>query len=350
MSKALTRLTLALLLAAICARSAAAQTTLEWIVLSPAGEQFTALIPKEPLRLPQNVRAGELAASGWLYKSRGEGGERYLVWSLNDSENTGARLSNVGYEGWRAAGRMRHLDLVAEAAWEMLVRPESERLAAERDLTGSAVNFLPSLSLEREFELGGRIAREYTLMLEKEGGPVYVCADGARIYVVAALGPQLSAADSKRFVESFAVGAKTPAPPKQPAEAAPVQPAPATGIGPGRGHNIGGTVPPPNPDAPVDYSRPFKQNEVTKKAVLTFKPEPGYTEQARRFNVTGVVRLRAILHSSGEMQNINVVKYLPHGLTEKSIAAAQHIRFQPAQKDGRAVSQYVVLEYNYNVY
>ena len=89
---------------------------------------------------------------------------------------------------------------------------------------------------------------------------------------------------------------------------------------------------------------------MTRKAVLTAKPEPGFTEWARRFEVTGVVRLRAILSKTGEVTNISVVKHLPHGLTEKSIEAARQIRFEPAQKDGHAVSQYVVLEYNYNIY
>ncbi len=63
MSKALTRLTLALLLAALCARAAAAQTTLEWIVLSPAGEGFTARVPKQPASVEQSVRTGGLDAS-----------------------------------------------------------------------------------------------------------------------------------------------------------------------------------------------------------------------------------------------------------------------------------------------
>jgi outer membrane biosynthesis protein TonB len=37
-------------------------------------------------------------------------------------------------------------------------------------------------------------------------------------------------------------------------------------------------------------------------------------------------------------------------LTEKAIAAARQIRFQPAQKDGRAVSQWITIEYNFNIY
>jgi TonB family protein len=131
-----------------------------------------------------------------------------------------------------------------------------------------------------------------------------------------------------------------------------------TGLGPGRGGNTGGGDRNDGGGGPggggggggVDYSRPFKQSEVTRKALITFKPEPGFTEDARKNNVTGVVRLRAILHASGAIQNISVVKGLPDGLTEKAISAARQIRFTPAEKDGRSVSQYVVLEYNFNIY
>ena len=130
-----------------------------------------------------------------------------------------------------------------------------------------------------------------------------------------------------------------------------------TGYGPGRGYNTGGGDAHEGGGGPggggggdVDYSRPFKQTEVTRKALITFKPEPGFTEEARKNNVTGAVRLRAILHASGSVTNISVLKGLPDGLTEKAIAAAKQIRFNPAEKDGHTVSQYVVLEYNFNIY
>ena len=131
-----------------------------------------------------------------------------------------------------------------------------------------------------------------------------------------------------------------------------------TGAGPGRGYNMGGGDPNVGGGGPggggggagIDYTRPFKQNDVSVRAVITFKPEPGFTEEARQQNVTGTVRLRAILSAGGEVTNVSVVKGLPGGLTEKAITAARQIKFRPAQKDGRAVSQYVVLEYNFNIY
>jgi TonB family protein len=130
------------------------------------------------------------------------------------------------------------------------------------------------------------------------------------------------------------------------------------GYGPGRGENVGGGDPNYGGGGPggggggrgVDYSHPFKNSEVTRKAVITVKPEPGFTEEARKNNVTGVVRLRAILSAGGSVQGISVVKGLPDGLTERAISAAKQIRFTPAEKDGRTVSQYVTLEYNFNIY
>jgi len=83
---------------------------------------------------------------------------------------------------------------------------------------------------------------------------------------------------------------------------------------------------------------------------VVFKPPPGFTEEARLDEVTGVVRLRAVLTADGKVTNVSVVKGLPQGLTEKASDAARHILFFPAFKDGRAVSQWVTLEYNFNIY
>lgn len=100
----------------------------------------------------------------------------------------------------------------------------------------------------------------------------------------------------------------------------------------------------------MDYTKPFAQRDVTRKAVITSKPEPSFTEEARKNNVTGYVRLKMILGANGNVSNIQVVKGLPDGLTERAIAAAHQIRFQPAQKDGRSVSQWVTVEYSFNIY
>ena len=94
----------------------------------------------------------------------------------------------------------------------------------------------------------------------------------------------------------------------------------------------------------------YKPGELMTKARILSKPEPGYTEEARMNQMTGTVVLRAVLSSDGTVKHILAVKALGHGLTEKCIAAARKIKFIPAQKDGRPVSQVVTIEYNFNLY
>jgi hypothetical protein len=48
--------------------------------------------------------------------------------------------------------------------------------------------------------------------------------------------------------------------------------------------------------------------------------------------------------------NIRTVQSLPLGLTERAIIAARQIRFVPALRSNQAVSVYMQLEYNFNLY
>jgi TonB family protein len=128
------------------------------------------------------------------------------------------------------------------------------------------------------------------------------------------------------------------------------------GYGPGNGGNTGGGDRREGGGGPggggggTDYNRIFSGKDVTSKARILEKPEPQYTEAARKNQITGTVVIKAIFSSSGQVTNIVAVSKLPDGLTEKAIAAARQIRFVPATKDGRPVSMYMQLEYNFNLY
>jgi protein TonB len=89
---------------------------------------------------------------------------------------------------------------------------------------------------------------------------------------------------------------------------------------------------------------------VTTKARLLSKPEPQYTEEARKNQITGTVVLKVVFSSNGQVTNIRTVSGLPYGLTERAIAAAHQIKFVPATKDGHQVSMWMQLEYNFNLY
>jgi TonB family protein len=132
------------------------------------------------------------------------------------------------------------------------------------------------------------------------------------------------------------------------------------GFGPGKDGNIGGGANAlgccgegggvgrnPNPD---DADRVYPQGQVNERAQVLSKPEPQYTEEARKGGITGSVVLRVVFSRTGEVTNIRALQTLPFGLTERAIAAARQIRFRPAMRGGRAVNVSMQLEYNFNLY
>jgi TonB family protein len=130
------------------------------------------------------------------------------------------------------------------------------------------------------------------------------------------------------------------------------------GVGPGQDGNMGGGRKGLGNDAigggrgndPEDPDHIYPPQQVTERARVLAKPEPQYTEEARRNSISGSVVLRVVFSRSGEVINIRAVQTLPFGLTERAIAAARMIRFRPATKDGRPVNVPMQLEYNFNLY
>jgi len=134
-----------------------------------------------------------------------------------------------------------------------------------------------------------------------------------------------------------------------------------SGFGPGNKRNMGGGNDPNdgccgkggsaggNPND-KDLDRIFIGPELTTHARVLSKPEPQYTEEARRNQTSGTVVLSVVFSRTGQVTNIRAVHTLCCGLTEKAIAAARMIRFVPATKDGVAVSTRMQLEYNFNLY
>ena len=339
--KTLTRLSFALVALACAAAHALAQTPArtepEWVAVSPAGEGFEARMPKQPVSVGQRVSANGLRADGLRYDAAADERTIFLVWSMKGSSASGP-LGNAG----RGTA---YLDAIDELAWELLVAPEIARLAREKVSPERLAELEIGMTYGGEFGLSGVPARRYSVSLEKVRGLVYVCAEGARVYVIAALSADEQEPRLKQFLDSFKLKSAAGLPVVSGVKGL------NSGVGVGNGTGMGGSVGGGSAGgAPVDYGKTFKPAEVTKKAVITEKPEPGFTEQARKFNVTGTVRLHAILAATGEVSSISIVKSLPHGLTEKAGAAAKRVGFVPAEKDGRRVSQYVTFEYNFNIY
>lgn len=181
--------------------------------------------------------------------------------------------------------------------------------------------------------------------------------------------PAMSPTPTKASTEKSVVEKPTLAPPDSPEQQTgnvkptPTQTLPGPGIGsgvssgsdygmgPGSG---GGTGYNPNPvrsnPGNTDYKRVFTGREVNQKVRILEKPEPVYTAAARSHEVTGTVILSVVLTASGQVTDIKVVSGLPDGLNEAAIAAARRLKFTPAMLDGRPVSMYMQLQYNFNLY
>lgn len=91
----------------------------------------------------------------------------------------------------------------------------------------------------------------------------------------------------------------------------------------------------------------YGASEVSKKAKLVDTPLAVYTAEAREANVRDEVRLRLVMAGDGTIRNIFPIKSAGYGLTEAAVAAAQQVKFEPAVKEGRPVSQFVTLVYEF---
>lgn len=108
------------------------------------------------------------------------------------------------------------------------------------------------------------------------------------------------------------------------------------GDGSGRGSGVG------NPPAPP--------KGVTTNLNIISKPRPGYTDPARQNQVQGTVILRVTFLASGQIGSVSTVKGLPNGLTEKAIAAARQITFNPKKVNGIPIATTRNVEYSFTIY
>ena len=327
-----------LLLVCYWPQTVRAQAADTWVTVSPASETFTVLMPNSYVAKSQQNSFGQLKVNANIYTASSDDVE-YTVWSL----------INEGYANNSPVDNDAYLDACADLVWESLLKPRRDQLPK----SPKVVSYMSYLGELGSSKLPGR---EYTILLDKRYGVIHFYVAGPQIYVLTVINADANFGGTQRFLKSFRLkGSESPASGAE--DAAPAGVGPGEGIGPGRGGNIrggdqkvvGGTPPAVTSDS-TDYNRIFTGREVTEKARVLSKPEPQYTESARRYSVTGTVVLRAVFSGSGEVENIRVVRKLPHGLTQGAVSAAKLIRFTPASKDGHAVSMYIQLEYNFYLY
>ena len=298
------------LLLPIASQAVAQDQNPEWLELSPPGESFQVSIP--------NKTRVEIEKVGAVHGNRYTaltGIATYTVWSL----------TNANYRADLDTDTDAYLDATAELIWEGLLKSPRDQLD-EKDRR------LARMTYVRELPSKGLPGREYTLTIGDVTGTTEFLVAKEHLFVMLVMGKPGADWPTERFFASFKTSFST--------DTTAAQPESGGGVGPG---NAG------SKSEAEDYNRIFSSKEVTSKARVLEKKEPTYTESARKFSVTGTVVLRCVFSKDGEVTNIHVMRKLPHGLTQNTIAAARAIRFTPASKDGHSVSMWMQLEYNFNL-
>jgi TonB family protein len=78
--------------------------------------------------------------------------------------------------------------------------------------------------------------------------------------------------------------------------------------------------------------------------VPIFKPEPAYSQEARKAKLQGTVGMLVVIDATGTVTDCKVVKPLGMGLDEKAIETVRTWKFKPALKNGTPVPVRVFVE------
>jgi len=103
------------------------------------------------------------------------------------------------------------------------------------------------------------------------------------------------------------------------------------------------------PAAAAQADEPLRVGNGVGPPRLLSKVEPEYSEEARLAKLNGTVVLYVVVRPDGHASDMRVIRSLGLGLDENAIAAVAQWRFQPGQKEGRAVSVQATIEVNFRL-
>jgi protein TonB len=108
------------------------------------------------------------------------------------------------------------------------------------------------------------------------------------------------------------------------------------GLGPGEGGGVGGGV--------------YSVGGGVSEPIPIYKPDPAYSEEARKAKYQGTVVLWIVVDASGTVTDCRVVKPLGLGLDEKAVETVRTWKFKPAQRNGTPVPVRVMVEVSFRLF
>lgn len=110
------------------------------------------------------------------------------------------------------------------------------------------------------------------------------------------------------------------------------------GYGPGEGGNTGGE------------RFVYGVGTGVTAPVAIFKPEPAYSEEARKAKYQGSVTLWIVVSPQGTVSDVRVVKPLGMGLDEKAVEAVRTWRFKPGLRNSVPVAVRMLVEVSFRLF
>ena len=83
---------------------------------------------------------------------------------------------------------------------------------------------------------------------------------------------------------------------------------------------------------------------------ILYKPDPEFTEEARKARYQGVCILWMVVGADGKPHDVRVIRTLGMGLDQKAVDAALQYVFEPARKDGKPVAVQLNVEVSFRLY
>ena len=115
------------------------------------------------------------------------------------------------------------------------------------------------------------------------------------------------------------------------------------GIGNGKGPGVG------NGSGGGTGGGAYRPGGDVTPPVPIFRPEPQYSEEARKAKWQGAVTLSLVVDENGHTKDIHVIKPLGLGLDEKAIEAVQKWTFVPGKKGGKPVPVQAQIEVTFRL-
>ncbi len=108
------------------------------------------------------------------------------------------------------------------------------------------------------------------------------------------------------------------------------------GLGPGEGGGTGGGI--------------YSVGGGVSAPIPIYKPEPAYSEEARKAKYQGTVVLWIVVDAQGNVTDPRVVRPLGLGLDEKALETVRTWKFKPALRNGTPVPVRVIVEVSFRLF